>query len=131
MKITKYGQSAILIEEYKGKRILIDPGTYMFDQINPEDLGKIDIILITHTHSDHCVPEKIQTIIDNNPAIFVLSNEEVDKIVEKVPAGSNNLIYTPWLIGERSPVDDATIRGGLYNLSFALDSVSNSVISNI
>jgi xylulokinase len=43
-----------------------------------------------------------------------------DNIVENVPAGSNNLIYTPWLIGERSPVDDATIRGGLYNLSFEM-----------
>ncbi|MFX1455963.1 MAG: FGGY-family carbohydrate kinase [Promethearchaeota archaeon] len=43
-----------------------------------------------------------------------------DKIVETVPAGSNNLIFTPWLIGERSPVDDATIRGGLYNLSFEM-----------
>ena len=43
-----------------------------------------------------------------------------DKIVENVPAGSNNLIFTPWLIGERSPVDDATIRGGLYNLSFEM-----------
>jgi xylulokinase len=43
-----------------------------------------------------------------------------DKIVETVPAGSNNLIFTPWLIGERSPVDDATIRGGLYNISFEM-----------
>ncbi|MFX0083285.1 MAG: FGGY-family carbohydrate kinase [Candidatus Hodarchaeota archaeon] len=43
-----------------------------------------------------------------------------DQIAEKVPAGSNNLIYTPWLIGERSPVDDPTIRGGLYNLSFEM-----------
>ena len=40
-----------------------------------------------------------------------------DKIVEKVPAGSNNLIFTPWLIGERAPVDDHTVRGGFYNLS--------------
>ena len=43
-----------------------------------------------------------------------------DRIVETVPAGSNNLIFTPWLIGERSPVDDATIRGGLYNLSYEM-----------
>lgn len=43
-----------------------------------------------------------------------------DQIVKKVPAGSNNLIFTPWLIGERSPVDDPTIRGGLYNLSFEM-----------
>lgn len=43
-----------------------------------------------------------------------------DTIVEKVPAGSNNLIFTPWLIGERAPVDDHTIRGGLYNLSLEM-----------
>ncbi|MFX1389171.1 MAG: FGGY-family carbohydrate kinase [Promethearchaeota archaeon] len=43
-----------------------------------------------------------------------------DRIVETVPAGSNNLIFTPWLIGERAPVDDHTIRGGLYNLSLEM-----------
>jgi xylulokinase len=43
-----------------------------------------------------------------------------DKIVEQVPAGSNNLIFTPWLIGERTPIDDHTIRGGLYNLSLEM-----------
>ncbi|MHA1688588.1 MAG: xylulokinase [Promethearchaeota archaeon] len=43
-----------------------------------------------------------------------------DKIVEKVPAGSNNLIFTPWLIGERTPVEDHIIRGGLYNLSLEM-----------
>ncbi|MHA2397910.1 MAG: xylulokinase [Promethearchaeota archaeon] len=43
-----------------------------------------------------------------------------DRIVENVPAGSNNLIFTPWLIGERSPIDDPTIRGGLYNISYEM-----------
>ncbi|TKJ27925.1 MAG: xylulose kinase [Promethearchaeota archaeon Loki_b31] len=43
-----------------------------------------------------------------------------DRMVENVPAGSNNLIFTPWLIGERSPVDDHTIRGGFYNLSLEM-----------
>ncbi len=43
-----------------------------------------------------------------------------DRMVENVPAGSNNLIFTPWLIGERSPVDDHTIRGGIYNLSLEM-----------
>lgn len=43
-----------------------------------------------------------------------------DRIVETVPAGSNNLIFTPWLIGERAPVDDPTIRGGLYNISLEM-----------
>jgi len=43
-----------------------------------------------------------------------------DKIVENVPAGSNNLIFTPWLIGERTPVDCASTRGGFYNLSLEM-----------
>ncbi len=43
-----------------------------------------------------------------------------DKIVADVPAGSNNLIFTPWLIGERTPVEDHVIRGGLYNLSLEM-----------
>ena len=40
-----------------------------------------------------------------------------DEVVEKTPAGSNGVIFTPWLNGERSPVDDHRLRGGFYNLS--------------
>ncbi len=43
-----------------------------------------------------------------------------DRMVENVPAGSNNLIFTPWLIGERTPVDDHTVRSGFYNLSLEM-----------
>lgn len=43
--------------------------------------------------------------------------EIFDRIAEQAPAGSNRLIFTPWLYGERTPVDDHTIRGGFYNLS--------------
>ncbi|TFG08867.1 MAG: xylulose kinase [Promethearchaeota archaeon] len=43
-----------------------------------------------------------------------------DQIVESVPPGANNLIFTPWLIGERTPVENDTIRGGLYNLSLEM-----------
>lgn len=40
-----------------------------------------------------------------------------DRIVERAPAGSGNLIFTPWLYGERTPVEDHHVRGGLYNVS--------------
>lgn len=43
-----------------------------------------------------------------------------DKIVEETPAGSNSLIFTPWLFGERAPIDDPRVRGGLYNLSLEM-----------
>ncbi|MEO8356336.1 MAG: FGGY-family carbohydrate kinase [Chloroflexota bacterium] len=41
----------------------------------------------------------------------------LDQIAERVPAGSNGVMYTPWIWGERAPVDDRTLRAGLYNLS--------------
>lgn len=40
-----------------------------------------------------------------------------DKIVEGVPAGSNKLIFTPWLYGERTPIEDHTVRATFFNIS--------------
>ena len=40
-----------------------------------------------------------------------------DKIAADVPAGSNRVIFTPWLNGERTPVEDNSVRACLYNLS--------------
>ncbi|NHI93816.1 MAG: xylulose kinase [Candidatus Lokiarchaeota archaeon] len=40
-----------------------------------------------------------------------------DKIVEQVPAGCNKLIFTPHLYGERTPIEDSTVRGALMNIS--------------
>jgi xylulokinase len=41
----------------------------------------------------------------------------MDRIAEGVPAGSHGVIYTPWIWGERAPVDDRALRAGLYNIS--------------
>jgi len=40
-----------------------------------------------------------------------------DELVEKAPPGSRKVIFTPWLYGERTPVEDPTIRGGWHNVS--------------
>jgi xylulokinase len=40
-----------------------------------------------------------------------------DRIAERTPAGSGKLIFTPWLYGERTPVEDRFVRGGFFNLS--------------
>ncbi len=42
-----------------------------------------------------------------------------DQIVEQVPAGSGRLIFTPWLHGERTPVEDRHVRGGFHNVSLS------------
>jgi len=41
----------------------------------------------------------------------------LDRIAQRVPAGSRGLIYTPWLFGERCPVDDGTVRASFLNMS--------------
>jgi xylulokinase len=41
----------------------------------------------------------------------------LERVGASAPAGSNGLIFTPWLYGERSPVADATLRAGFHNLS--------------
>jgi xylulokinase len=41
----------------------------------------------------------------------------LDAVAARTPAGSGKVIFTPWLNGERSPVDDRTVRAGFHNLS--------------
>lgn len=41
----------------------------------------------------------------------------LDQMAERVPAGANGVMYTPWLWGERAPIEESTLRAGLYNLS--------------
>ena len=41
----------------------------------------------------------------------------LNDMVESVPVGAHGVMFTPWLNGERSPVDDHTIRGGFHNIS--------------
>jgi xylulokinase len=42
-----------------------------------------------------------------------------DRIVARTPPGSGRALFTPWLNGERTPVDDHTVRGGWHNLSLS------------
>ena len=41
-------------------------------------------------------------------------------LAAEVPAGSDGLVFAPWLTGERSPVDDRTVRGGFFNQSLGV-----------
>lgn len=44
--------------------------------------------------------------------IYSILTEEA----EKIPAGSDHLIFTPWFLGERCPVSTTTTRGTIFNL---------------
>jgi len=58
-------------------------------------------------HKDELLQE------DKVPDIF----KYLDRIAARVPPGSNGVLYTPWIWGERAPVEDMLLRAGLYNLS--------------
>lgn len=45
--------------------------------------------------------------------------DEMDALVAEAPVGSGKVLFTPWLNGERTPVDDHTIRGGWNNVSLS------------
>ena len=44
---------------------------------------------------------------------------QFDAMAAESPPGSGGLIFTPWLYGERTPVEDHFIRGGFHNLSLS------------
>ncbi|MFA3782421.1 FGGY-family carbohydrate kinase [Melioribacteraceae bacterium 4301-Me] len=43
--------------------------------------------------------------------------EILDELAVKAGPGAHGLIFTPWMFGERSPLDDDFVRAGLYNVS--------------
>ncbi|MET1159729.1 MAG: FGGY-family carbohydrate kinase [Thermoprotei archaeon] len=69
--------------------------------------------------------------------IFGEKSEElfrkVDELALKIDPESNRVIFLPWLFGERSPIDDPYVRGGMINISLenSLEHLVQSVIEGI
>lgn len=86
MKITvmasgSKGNSTLI--ETKEKNILIDAGLPLsnLEKRFKKPLPKIDILIITHTHSDHT--KGIKSIIKkHSPEIYTIENEEINKITD-------------------------------------------------
>jgi xylulokinase len=47
------------------------------------------------------------------------SYAELDQMAGQAPPGCHGVIFTPWLYGERTPVEDRFVRGGFQNLSLS------------
>jgi len=47
--------------------------------------------------------------------------EELCRLAGAAAPGSGGVIFTPWLKGERTPVEDRTLRAGFLNISMATD----------
>jgi xylulokinase len=47
--------------------------------------------------------------------------EALTALAATAPPGSGGVIFTPWLAGEKGPVEDGCARGGFHNLSLSTD----------
>lgn len=101
MNIKKLGHCCLLIKT-KSLNILTDPGIFNANQISgaivsadantstnasadasQNELTGIDIILITHEHSDHLHVESLELVLKHNPNALVLTNSGVSKILKE------------------------------------------------
>ena len=57
----------------------------------------------------------------------------LDQLAERVSPGAEGLIFTPWMYGERCPLDDSYVRAGLYNLGLnhTRDHIIRAVLEGI
>jgi len=67
MKLTRYFQSCLLIEEGNA-RIVIDPSGQ--EAADSNKFGKLDAVLYTHEHGDHFDPELAQKFADAGVAVY-------------------------------------------------------------
>jgi len=106
MNLTKYPQSCFLIE-LKDKRILIDPGSYVYadGSFKPEDWKKIDVILYTHEHEDHLDINALKIILQNNQP-KIITNAACQKMLNE--AGIPSLTVEP---GEMTNVENIEFKG--------------------
>ena len=102
MKITKFGQCCLLVEE-NGLRIITDPGAYSTAQNEVED---VDIILITHEHQDHFHIDSIKKILAKNPKAKIISNHAVGALLAK-----ENIGFTLVADGQKSVESGVAIEG--------------------
>jgi xylulokinase len=58
-------------------------------------------------------------LADATPPADVLGR--LNELARTVPAGSHGVLFAPWLNGERTPVDDPSVRGGWFNVSLTTD----------
>lgn len=105
MIIKKYLHSCIVLEE-NGKKLVIDPGSHSFieKKIKPEDIGKVDVIALTHSHGDHFDPHALKILRALQPYAIV-THRELGKLLDK-----EHVPWTPMEAGETKIVEGFAIR---------------------
>lgn len=100
------------------------PGKYQ--SVNEQDLA------------GGCLAHLFEKLLFYENALYARDQEQdpyalLDAIAGAVAPGSDKLIYLPWLNGERTPVDDITLRGGFFNMgkTHTQDHMIRSVLEGV
>lgn len=69
-------------------------------------------VCLTYLRDNLFFPDdELQTTLPAN------AYQAFDRLAAGAPPGSNKLIFTPWLYGERTPVENHSVRSGFFNQS--------------
>jgi len=57
-----------------------------------------------------------QDVAESNETLYISLYDYLSDTIAKAPAGSNGMIFTPWLHGNRCPFEDAKAAGMFFNI---------------
>lgn len=85
MNITKLVHSCVLIEN-NGKKILVDPGNYSWQNqtVKNSDFSNINSVVITHNHPDHFYDEFVKHVAAESPNAMWYGTQEVVSELENM-----------------------------------------------
>lgn len=86
MKLTKLEHSGVVLEK-DGKKLVFDP--VEFAATLPE-LKDVEVIIITHVHSDHLQPERLSAILNDNPNARIFAPADAAEVIAN-ELGSTNI----------------------------------------
>lgn len=84
------------------------PGRYLL--LNEQECAGV---CLTFLRDKLFFPDDVLNLHGKPDKVYAL----FDQLAETSPPGSRGVIFNPWLYGERTPVEDHTVRGGFFNLS--------------
>lgn len=83
---------------------------------NPE----YEILFSTNDTSGGCIDWMIDKLFEAEKSVMPMNDvyKVINNMLSKTKPGAENLFFTPWMCGERNPINNEYIRSGFLNLSF-------------
>jgi xylulokinase len=82
------------------------------------------VVADNHETAGACLSWLRDAVISPNDPLTVhreVAYEDLTRLAAGVPAGAGGVIFTPWLKGERTPVDDRRLRAAFLNVSLGTE----------